>query len=144
MHALLIHSCTNRMWIIWNYSCNSCIYTWSSVYIGFELGTFWFLIRHSYHWATEPRWQRSVRRWYFHRISFKFRLCLSPLKGWWDWAVLCCRTARCTTIAEALQAVPLSHGLTETVSLFSSLFSTSAFTKAIDNKLPIITCYSQY
>ena len=46
------------------------------------------VVRHSYHWATGPRWQGSVGRWHFHRTSFKFRLCISLLKGWWDWAVL--------------------------------------------------------
>ena len=35
--------------------------------------------RHSYHWATGPRWQQSVGRWYFHRTLFKFRLCISLL-----------------------------------------------------------------
>ena len=61
----------------------------SRIQSGSEVGTFWFLVRHSYHWATGSRWQWSVGRWYFHRTSFKFWLhhaSSSPFKGWLDWA----------------------------------------------------------
>ena len=64
-------------------------------------------------WTHAWRWQQSVE----DGVSIGPHLnsnyiCISLLKGWWDWAVLCCKTARCTTVAKALQAVLLSRGLT--------------------------------
>ena len=47
----------------------------------------------------------------FPRTSFKSQLYFSPLKVV-GLSCACCRTARCTTVAEALLAVLISQGLT--------------------------------
>ena len=53
----------------------------------------------------------ECRKMVFPRISFKSQLHFSPLKVV-GLNCACCKTARCTTIPEALLAVLISQGLT--------------------------------